>query len=73
MNESTNASTSRLEHQVLALMLMVMHVAVWWDFAEAVSRSLMLAHLGLFLLWQPMWSRDRRLGIQGTLVFVLVT
>ncbi len=73
MAESTSTSAGRLEHQVLALMLMVMHVAVWWDFAEAVSRSLMLAHLGLFLLWQPMWSRDRRLGIQGTLVFVLVT
>ncbi len=54
-------------------MLMVMHVAVWWDFAEPVSRSLMLAHLGLFLLWQPMWSRDRRLGIPGTLIFILVT
>lgn len=64
---------TRLEHQVLALMLMVMHVAVWWDFAKPVSRSLMLAHLGLFLLWQPMWSRDRRLGIPGTLVFILVT
>jgi signal transduction histidine kinase len=50
-----------------------MHVAVWWDFADAISRSLMLAHLGLFLLWQPMWSRDRRLGIQGILFFVLVT
>jgi signal transduction histidine kinase len=73
MAESRYIPASRLEHQVLALMLMVMHVAVWWDFADAVSRSLLLAHLGLFLLWQPMWSRERRLGIQGTFVFALVT
>ncbi len=73
MAHKEGSSGTRLEHQVLALMLMVMHVAVWWDFAEPVSRSLMLAHLGLFLLWQPMWSRDRRLGIPGTLIFILVT
>ncbi len=73
MAHKEGTSGTRLEHQVLALMLMVMHVAVWWDFAEPVSRSLMLAHLGLFLLWQPMWSRDRRLGIPGTLIFILVT
>ncbi|MDH3413138.1 MAG: HAMP domain-containing histidine kinase [Gammaproteobacteria bacterium] len=73
MAHKEGTSGTRLEHQVLALMLMVMHVAVWWDFAEPVSRSLMLAHLGLFLLWQPMWSRDRRLGIPRTLVFILVT
>lgn len=73
MAHKERASGTRLEHQVLALMLMVMHVAVWWDFAGPVSRSLMLAHLGLFLLWQPMWSRDRRLGLPGTLVFILVT
>ena len=73
MTETQNTHADRREHQVLALMLLVMHVAVWWDFAEAVSRSLLLAHLGLFLLWQPMWSRNRRFGLQGTLVFVLVT
>ena len=73
MAKSGNTGAYRLEHQVMALMLLVMHVAVWWDFAKPVSRSLLLAHLGLFLLWQPMWSRERRIGIQGTLVFILVT
>ncbi len=61
------------EHRILALMLMVLHVAVWWDFAEPVSRSLILAHLGLFLLWQPMWRRERRLELQGTVIFLAVT
>ena len=73
-NEQKGAtSASRHEHRVLAVMLMVMHVAVWWDFAGSISRSLMLAHLGLFLLWQPMWRRERQLALQGTLIFLVVT
>ena len=73
-NEQKDAtSASRHEHRVLALMLMVLHVAVWWDFAGPISRSLMLAHLGLFLLWQPMWRRERQLALQGTLIFLVVT
>ena len=73
-NERKDAtSASRHEHRVLALMLMVLHVAVWWDFAGPISRSLMLAHLGLFLLWQPMWRRERQLALQGTLIFLVVT
>ena len=44
------------EHRMLGLMLACLHLAIWWDFGGALSRCLMLAHLGLFLLWQPVWS-----------------
>ena len=63
----------RFEHQVLALMLACLHLALWWDFASALSRSLILAHLGLFLMWQPLWRREQRLNWQGSIVFVLAT
>ena len=63
----------RFEHQILALMLACLHLALWWDFASALSRSLILAHLGLFLMWQPLWRREQRLNWQGSIVFVAAT
>ena len=61
----------RNEHRILALMLFMLHEAVWWDFGGALSRSMMLAHLGLFLLWQPLWSREQSLAWGSGLVFFL--
>jgi hypothetical protein len=63
----------RFEHQILALMLASLHLALWWDFGGALSRSLILAHLGLFLMWQPLWRRDQRLNWKGSIVFILAT
>lgn len=63
----------RHEHRVLGLMLVLLHAALWWHFAGPVSRSLMLAHLGLFLIWQPVWSRDVQLTWSGLFVFLLAT
>jgi signal transduction histidine kinase len=63
----------RFEHQILALMLASLHLALWWDFGGALSRSLILAHLGLFLMWQPLWRREQRLNWQGSIVFIIAT
>lgn len=70
---STMTLTLRHEHRVLALMLLVMHLSVWWGFGGAISRSLMLVHLGLFLLWQPLFNRERDLKLQGVVVFFVAT
>ena len=59
------------EYKILALMLVCLHLAIWWDFSSALARSLMLAHFGLFLLWQPIWDRDRRLGVIRSSFFVV--
>ncbi len=67
------ASAIRNEYRLLALMLMLLHSAVWWDFGGYLSRSLMIAHLGLFLIWQPVWRRDQRLEWQGSLNLILPT
>ena len=61
----------RYEHRVLAVMLICLHLSIWWDFTGALSRSLMLAHLGLFLLWQPLWSRERRLDLVSGVIAVV--
>ena len=63
----------QFEHQILALMLASLHLALWWDFGGALSRSLILAHLGLFLMWQPLWRREQRLNWKGSIVFILAT
>ncbi len=48
------------EYGLLAAMLLLLHFAVWWDFGAAFSQALMLVHFGLFLIWQPFWSRRER-------------
>ena len=63
----------RFEHQILSLMLASLHLALWWDFGGALSRSLILAHLGLFLMWQPLWQREQRLNWQGSIGFIIST
>ncbi len=61
------------EHWLLAFMLALLHVAIWWDFGGPLSRSMMLAHLGLFLLWQPLWQKDRRVDSRSALAFLVLT
>ena len=46
---------------VLALMLLTLHAALVLGLGTGASRAMLLAHFGLFLLWQPVWSGTRRL------------
>ncbi|MGQ0657841.1 MAG: sensor histidine kinase [Chromatiales bacterium] len=64
---------SKYENVVLATMLLLLHLSLWWDFAGPLSRSLMLAHLGLFFLWQPIWRGDQRLDMHSAVLFFLCT
>ena len=58
---------------VLAAMLLLLHFAIWKDFGSPLSRSLMLAHLGLFFIWQPLWRRDQRIAFRAGILFVMFT
>jgi signal transduction histidine kinase len=69
---SITSALQRHEHRTLALMLALLHVVIWWDFGGGVSRSLMLAHLGLFLLWQPLLRTERRLDWRTVAGFALI-
>ncbi|MGH8245257.1 MAG: sensor histidine kinase [Gammaproteobacteria bacterium] len=64
---------ARRECIILALMLESLHGAIWADFGSLQSRSLMLTHLGLFLLWQPVWRGDERLPWNNVVTFVVLT
>jgi signal transduction histidine kinase len=45
----------------LALMLLALHAAVVLDAEPAVMRAFLLAHYGLFLLWQPLVRSEARI------------
>jgi hypothetical protein len=55
----------------LGLMLLTLHGALAWWPGDGWARALLLAHAGLFLLWQPLWRGERRLGAGSALVLLL--
>lgn len=57
---------------VSTLLLLTLHAAVVTELDSPVARSLILAHIGLFLIWQPIWRGDQRLNWQNILVFVVL-
>jgi signal transduction histidine kinase len=58
---------------ILALMLEMLHLSIWLDFGSPLSRSFMLVHLGLFLIWQPVWRGDEKLAWYNGLLFIVLT
>jgi signal transduction histidine kinase len=57
---------------VVVAMLALLHVAVFRGVADPWARALLLAHLGLLLLWQPFMRAEQRISpIQG-LILALV-
>ena len=63
----------RQQNILLALMLETLHLSIWLDFGSPISRSLMLVHLGLFLIWQPVWRGDEKLAWYNGLIFIVLT
>jgi hypothetical protein len=45
----------------LGLMLLALHAAIAWGIEEWWARAFLLAHFGLFLLWQPVWRGEREI------------
>lgn len=58
---------------LLATILLFLHGSIWLDFASATSKSLLLIHLGLFLIWQPIWKSDANIDWQKSFVFISIT
>lgn len=54
------ARSDRYPNVLLAVMLLALHFSVAWGNESWWERGLMLAHLGLFLIWQPVWSGERQ-------------
>lgn len=67
--------TTQHEHRLLALLLITLHLSLWTDLPSALTRGLLLLHLGFFVLWQPLWRWDdiqRRYTYWGLLAIVLL-
>src|SRR4029079_14560533 len=61
---------------VVVAMLALLHVAVFRGVCDPWARALLLAHLGLLLLWQPFLRAEQRVstaqGVTLAVVAVLV-
>ncbi|OGT82441.1 MAG: hypothetical protein A3H91_00445 [Gammaproteobacteria bacterium RIFCSPLOWO2_02_FULL_61_13] len=63
----------RRETIILVLMLESLHIALWGAFDTPMLRAVwMLIHLGLFLLWQPVWRADQKLAWHNGLLFIVL-
>src|ERR1041384_7808899 len=66
------ASSQRHWRLVVVAMLALLHVAVVRGVADPWARALLLAHLGLLLLWQPFLRGEQRVSPTQALILALV-
>lgn len=56
-----HVSLQRYGNRILALMLLLLHAAFVWGRGEPWGQAMVLAHYGVFLLWQPFFSGQQHL------------
>ncbi|HET7198069.1 MAG TPA: hypothetical protein VFI86_05340, partial [Burkholderiales bacterium] len=57
---------------VVVAMLALLHVAVFRGVADSWARAMLLAHLGLLLLWQPFLRAEQRVSaVQGLILLIV--
>ena len=56
---------------LLLAQLAILHMVLVQDIASPIARTLLVGHIGLFLLWQPIVRAETRLS-WGALIFVAV-
>ncbi len=56
----------------LGLMLLALHASLAWGIAEWWPRAFLLAHFGLFLLWQPLWRGEKNIESRYGFLVVIV-
>ena len=63
---------ARHEHIWLGLMLLTLHVATAWGIGKAWTSAFLLAHFGLFLMWQPLWQGDGKVQPRHVILMLLI-
>jgi hypothetical protein len=68
------------EHRLLGLVLITLHIILWWDFPalpvfEVLLRVVLLVHFTAFILWQPLWTKldphhIRNMVLLGIVIFI---
>lgn len=64
------AQWARSSRWLSLVMLVLLHATLWLGIEHMWARPLLLAHLGLFLIWQPLWRSETHLS-WGNLLFIL--
>lgn len=62
------APSNRHQNFLLAAALLTLHGAIAWGSGEWWQRGLLMAHFGLFLIWQPVWRGERRIPAKHALL-----
>jgi signal transduction histidine kinase len=69
---ATWAFSRRYWRLVVVAMLLLLHIAAFRGVADPWARALLLAHLGLLLLWQPFLRAEQRVSAtQGAILAVV--
>ncbi len=61
----------QFEQQLLALLLLLLHILIWHIENPQLKFALTSVLYGLFILWQPIWSKDSTINQSLALVPVL--
>ncbi|MDQ5850434.1 MAG: sensor histidine kinase [Pseudomonadota bacterium] len=69
---STWSFSQRYWRLVVVAMLVLLHVAVFRGVSDPWARALLLAHLGLLLLWQPFLRAEQRVSPTQGLILSLI-
>jgi hypothetical protein len=56
----------------LGLMLLSLHASLAWGIDDWWARAFLLAHFGLFLLWQPLWRGESNVESRYAFLVVIV-
>src|SRR5688572_8983954 len=56
----------------LGMMLLSLHSALAWGIGDWWPRAFLLAHFGLFLLWQPVWRGEGNIESRYAILVVIV-
>ncbi len=55
----------------IGLMLLALHAALAWGIDDWWPRAFLLAHIGLFLMWQPVWRGEREIEPRHAFLVVI--
>ncbi|MEW6313752.1 MAG: HAMP domain-containing sensor histidine kinase [Pseudomonadota bacterium] len=64
-------SVNRQRRWLLIIMLGLLHAVMMVGPDHEWARALMISHFGVFLLWQPLWRGEAKLGASGAVFIVL--
>jgi signal transduction histidine kinase len=61
---------SRSTPWLIVALLSTLHLAIWLGLESIWTRPLLISHIGLFLLWQPLWRGESKLR-PGSILFII--